>query len=99
MRGFLSFHILWILKHGEMHGQQIASEIEKRRGFRPKAGTIYPALKDLEGKGLVRKKAEGRKTFYSLTREGRASVAKAQVFFCHAFGDIVQEVLDRKKTA
>ena len=97
MRGFLSFNILWLLKHGPMHGQQIAGEIEKRRGFRPKAGTIYPALKDLEVKGLVRKKAEGRKTVYSLTKDGQSSVLKAQAFFCQAFGDIVQEAIGKRR--
>ena len=39
-----------------MHGEELAEEIEKRRGAKPKAGTIYPALKELKNSGLI----EGR---------------------------------------
>ena len=48
MRGMLSFQVLYFLSKKSMHGDEIAEEIGKRRGEKPKAGTIYPALKDLK---------------------------------------------------
>ena len=47
MRGMLSFMILWLLSTRPMYGQELATEIGKRRGDKPNPGTIYPALKDL----------------------------------------------------
>jgi DNA-binding PadR family transcriptional regulator len=37
-----------------MHGQEIASELAKRRGEKPSPGTIYPALKALKDAGFSR---------------------------------------------
>ena len=48
MRGMLSFMILWLLSKRPMYGQELATEIGKRRGTKPNPGTIYPALKELE---------------------------------------------------
>ena len=45
MRGLLSFLILFLLSKKPMHGQEIANELERRKGIRPSPGTIYPALK------------------------------------------------------
>lgn len=91
MRGMLSFIIPWLLSKREMYGQEIAKEIEKRRGERPNPGTIYPALKDLQRRGLIQPKRKGRKVFYSLTEKGRRGVEKACICFCKAFGEIFEE--------
>lgn len=90
MRGMLSFHILWMLTKKPMHGEQIAEELAIRRGEKPKAGTIYPALKDLKSKGLIKGKKDGRIIIYSLTPEGRKTVKYASEYFCRAFGDIFE---------
>ncbi|MBI2971822.1 MAG: PadR family transcriptional regulator [Candidatus Aenigmarchaeota archaeon] len=90
MRGMLSFHILWLLSQQEMHGEAIAEEIRKRRGEKPKAGTIYPALKDLKAKGLIRGKKRGKIIVYSLTAEGRKTIKYACAYFCRSFGDIFE---------
>ena len=46
-----------------------------RDGFKgawePKTGTVYPTLKALETKGLVKKTIREEKTHYSLTKQGR----------------------------
>ena len=91
MRGMLSFHVLWLLNKKNMHGEQIALEIEKRRGEKPKAGTIYPALKDLKSKGLITGKKSSKLIVYSLTAEGKKTIKYATEYFCRAFGDIVRE--------
>src|SRR5580700_4832215 len=59
MRGMLSFMILWLLSKRPMYGQELAAEIGKRRGEKPNPGTIYPALKDLASRGMIRAHLEG----------------------------------------
>ena len=54
MRGMLSFLVLFLLSKSEMHGQEIAAELEKRKGERPSPGTIYPALKGLKESGFIK---------------------------------------------
>jgi DNA-binding PadR family transcriptional regulator len=71
-----------------MYGQELAVEIAKRRGEKPNPGTIYPALKDLQKRGLIHMRSEGRKTVYQLTREGQTGVAEASVYFCRVFGEV-----------
>jgi DNA-binding PadR family transcriptional regulator len=95
MRGMLSFQILWLLSKKSMNGQQIAKEIEKRRGSKPTAGTIYPALKVLRLKELVKMKREGRKTTYKLSKKGREGLKKACNYFCNVFGEIFQDYNSR----
>lgn len=90
MRGMLSFHILWLLSKKRMHGDELAEELGKRRGGKPKAGTIYPALKELKSKGLIRGEKKGRIIVYSLTAEGKRDVKRATAYFFRAFGDILQ---------
>lgn len=84
MRGFLSYLILWILSKKSMPGSQIAEELARRRGSKPSPGTIYPALKELKGKGLI--KADKNKV-YSLTRKGEKDLNEACAFFTKAFFD------------
>ncbi|MDE1861179.1 MAG: PadR family transcriptional regulator [Candidatus Micrarchaeota archaeon] len=89
MRGLLSFQILWLLSRKEMHGEEIAREIEKRRGEKPKAGTIYPALKELHASGLISGKKSGKLITYSLTPEGKHVIKMARAYFIRCFGDIM----------
>jgi len=91
MRGMLSFTILWLLSRRSMYGQELATEIGKRRGDKPNPGTIYPALKDLASHGLIEARIEGRNSVYRLTKEGAVSLAKSKEYFERAFGDILQE--------
>ena len=67
MKGFLSFLIMWFIYKKEMTGAEIAIELEKRKGNKPSPGTIYPALKDLKDKGLIK---DDRDKKYSLTKKG-----------------------------
>ena len=91
MRGMLSFLILWLLSKRPMYGQELAKEIGKRRGTKPNPGTIYPALKELKKRGLIKPKKEGRVTNYHITEEGRKGIQKACEYFCKAFGEIFRE--------
>ncbi len=91
MRGMLSFQILYLLSKKPMHGTELAAELGRRRGGRPTAGTIYPALKELKEKQLIRGKREGKLIVYSLTPKGTEVKKAAVVYFCRCFGDILGE--------
>ena len=84
MKGLLSYLILWILSKKSLTGSEIAEELQRRKGTRPSPGTIYPALKELREKGLVR--ADKAKA-YSLTKAGKAELRKACACFSRAFFD------------
>ncbi len=90
MRGLLSFQILWLLSRRKMHGEEIAREIEKRRGDKPKPGTLYPALRELKGARLIDGEKSGKVIVYSLTASGERAVHHATGYFCKAFGDIFE---------
>lgn len=88
MRGMLSFQILFLLSKKSMHGEKLAEEIGKRRGEKPKPGTIYPALKDLKENGLIKGKKEGKTIIYSITKEGKTVYKNSRNYFLRCFGDI-----------
>ena len=98
MRGMLSFLILWLLSKKPMYGQELAKEIGKRRGTKPNPGTIYPALKELKKRGLIKSKKEGRVTNYHLTAKGRKGIQTACEYFCKAFGEIFAERMEVGKS-
>lgn len=89
MRGLLSFQILFLLSKRPMHGEEMAQEIKKRRGEKPKAGTIYPALKELSSRNLIKGEKKGKIIVYSLTDEGKESFRRAMRYFVRSFGDML----------
>ena len=91
MRGLLSFSILWLLTKKDMYGQEMAEELGKMRGTKPNPGTLYPALQELERRGLVETRKEGRKKFYVLTDSGSTGVVEACEYFCTVYADIFRE--------
>ncbi len=72
-RGLLRIVILRMLREkGELTGYDIIKEIEKKTGhWRPSPGTVYPLLRDLESRGVVARRDEGRRKVYYLTPSGR----------------------------
>lgn len=80
-----------------MYGQEIATEIAKRRGEKPNPGTIYPALKDLNERGLIHFRQEGRKTVYELTDEGRTGFIEVRGYFTRAFGEIFYSPVNKRR--
>ncbi len=78
-RGDVRAAILDLLGEGQAwNGYQIIQEIgERTQGvWRPSAGSVYPALQQLEDEGLITAAAAGedRRRNYTLTDEGRAYV-------------------------
>ncbi len=93
MRGMLSFYMLWLLSKRSMNGQELCKELAKRRGSKPSAGTIYPALRSLRQNGLVNMERRGRATVYSVSEKGRDELERACRYFCSVFGEILQDRL------
>lgn len=74
-RGDVRAAILDLLAEGNpWNGYQLIQEIAERTHgiWRPSAGSVYPALQQLEDEGLIAPEGEGRRRMYSLTDEGRA---------------------------
>lgn len=71
-----------------MNGQELANELEKRKGEKPSPGTIYPALKGLRESGFVNEKKEGREVNYTLTEHGKKALKVSRAKFCRTFVDI-----------
>jgi DNA-binding PadR family transcriptional regulator len=75
-RGVISFLVLKILQEQSCHGYKLIEEISKRtQGFwKPTSSTIYPLLRKMKNKGLIRqikdKDPESTKKVYELTEEG-----------------------------
>jgi len=88
MRGMLSFLILFLLSKKSMHGQEIATEIGKRKGVKPSPGTIYPALKKLREEGLIKDTKSGKEITYSITKKGGKSLGASMRHFCRCFTGI-----------
>lgn len=89
-RGFLSLMLLWKLSKKPMSGKMIAEEIEKKRGKKPKPGTLYPALKGLEKKKLIKRKSTGQEVVYELTSNGKKALKEAVCYFRKAFSEILR---------
>lgn len=72
---FSRFYILTILYEGPVHGYSIISKFRKRIGKTISPSLVYPFLKQLEQKGLVKHTVEPigekEKKVFVLTAEGR----------------------------
>ena len=85
MKGFLTFLILWLLSKKTMTGAEIAQELERRKGHKPSPGTIYPVLKYLTERELL--KVDKAKK-YSLTKKGEKELEMSLNTFFDTFCDI-----------
>ncbi|MBU0667426.1 MAG: winged helix-turn-helix domain-containing protein [Nanoarchaeota archaeon] len=74
LKGFLSFLILHELKQKRLCGEDLAKKVGARKGVILTPGTIYPALKKLRNKKLVKYKRDGRKKNYFLTEIGEGEL-------------------------
>ncbi|MBF4463063.1 MULTISPECIES: PadR family transcriptional regulator [unclassified Rathayibacter] len=90
--GRLRLYLLNLLAEAPRHGYELIQALSERFGgtYAPSAGTVYPRLAKLEEEGLVTKEADGRKTVYSITDEGRAELASR----AGDLGDLEQELSD-----
>jgi PadR family transcriptional regulator PadR len=83
LKGSITLLLLNLLSRGEMYGYEIleAAAVRSANAFDFKEGTLYPALHQLEKKGLARSEwrtgDNGReRKYYSLTAKGRKAAQK-----------------------
>lgn len=89
MKGMLSFLVLFLLSKKDLTGDEIACELERRRGIKPNPGTIYPALKELVKKGYATYKPQGKEKVYKLSAAGRRQYLVAAGQFSRIFSDVL----------
>jgi DNA-binding PadR family transcriptional regulator len=93
LKGFLSFLILHELNKKTLSGDKLSEEIGKRRGSDLTPGTIYPTLKKLRLKKLIRYKRSGRLKNYYLTEIGEEELEKLYKIFGNYFYGLKSKVL------
>lgn len=86
--GAVSLWLLLALAERPMYGYEIKRELEKRfvGYWKPKTGTIYPALEKLEETKLVTSKVEFRdgtaeRKHYALTEKGQSELAQSMAYW------------------
>lgn len=99
MKGFLSFIILKLISMKGMSGEEIRSELARRKGSRPSSGTIYPAIKYLSENKLIEEiKGDGKEKKYKITKKGEKEVKAATKKFVGIFCDMKEEFNKLSKT-
>ncbi len=91
-KGFLSFLILHEVSYRSLAGEDLAKRIGARKGTKLTPGTIYPALKNLRKKKLVKYKKYGRRKVYALTNEGEKELEKQYKFFSQYFYGLKKQI-------
>jgi PadR family transcriptional regulator, regulatory protein PadR len=92
MKGYLSFMVLRLISKGYACGEEIAKELEKRKGSRPSPGTIYPVLKSLhENKFIEEIECTGKEKKYKITSLGKKELDIATKQFVRMFFDMKSE--------
>ena len=86
----VEFLILMVLKRRPMYGYEIIKELRDMFGdvWQPKTGTIYPALRRLETKGLVTTELRDDREFYKLSDRGE-DILKYAIEFMEAGLDFI----------
>ncbi len=92
---FVKLHVLISLNAQPRHGYELMKEVEKSLDKRISASHIYPFLKELDKKKLVRAKQNDREKVYSLTVEGKQFVKKTLLRFQGMVQKSLQELLTK----
>ena len=88
IKGLLSFNILNLLNKRQLCGDNLADIIGNKKYGKLTPGTIYPALKSLREKKLIKFKQKGRKKIYSLTKKGLDEYKILKIIFKRMFKEI-----------
>ena len=85
IKNLLRFQILLELRKKKLCGDELAAIIGKNKKTKLTAGTIYPALKFLRRKKLIKHRKVGRKKIYSLTKDGEKELLLVKKLFRKMF--------------
>jgi len=77
----VEFLVLLSLKDGKKHGYGVIKDLQEHFGssLEVKSGTVYPALRRLEGRGLVQTSfyESEQKEYYAITEEGKSRLEES----------------------
>ncbi|TGK82229.1 PadR family transcriptional regulator [Leptospira noumeaensis] len=89
---FIKIHILHHCEKEEIYGVWMMEEL-KEHGYKISPGSLYPLLKNLEDKGLIRSRKEqmGKvmKKFYRITPKGKKELSSAKIKLRELIGEIL----------
>ena len=95
LKGSVSLLLLNLLSRGAMYGYEIFQQASRRsaQAFEFKEGTLYPALHQLEKKGLIQSEwrtgENGReRKYYALTPKGRRAARDYEKQWQHLTGAV-----------
>jgi len=89
LKNLLKFQILYYLSKKNLCGDELADLISvNKRKLTP--GTIYPALKFLKEKKLIKYKQKGRKKNYYLTKKGKEEYRLVRNLFNRMFKNYIK---------
>ncbi|HLY20041.1 MAG TPA: PadR family transcriptional regulator [Bryobacteraceae bacterium] len=76
--GEVRIAVLSLLSEGPKHGYELMKDLENRSGgsYRVSAGTMYPALQQLEDEGMIVSEVQDGKRVYQLTELGKQELAR-----------------------
>lgn len=91
--GLIKLHLLHHAAEEPFYGLAMIEELG-RHGYKLSAGTLYPILHGLEGKGYlvsqVKRTGKVSRRFYKATRAGRAALADAKLKVRELFGELFE---------
>jgi DNA-binding PadR family transcriptional regulator len=93
------FFVLCVLQRGELHGYEIAKQVETctKGTCSPTQGAIYPVLKEFELGGYVTSRVEAvngrQRKLYLVTEKGKNAFSHAATAW-QEVGDRVREVVE-----
>ncbi len=98
--GMISLILLYMINNAEksMYGYQIIKEIKEKTdgNLDFKEGTIYPILRNLEARGLLKSvwdtKGERPRKYYHITDDGKSAVAQA-IMDWETFSGVIKELI------
>ncbi len=76
-RGFLRYWVLRLLSEGPRSGYALSKELERRLGWRPSPGSLYPLLATLAEQSLIERRGEKRPRWH-LTPKGAEELARLE---------------------
>lgn len=96
-RGDVRAALLALLAEEPRNGYQIIQEIAERSDgvWRPSAGSVYPALQQLDDEGLVQAVQSGTRRLFELTEEGRRYVEE-HAEECAALWEAVRDTVGQE---
>jgi len=93
LSGLIRIHILYHACKEPIFGLGMIEELQ-RHGYKLSAGTLYPMLHGLEGKGLLRSElrraGRSHRRVYVGTAEGRRMLAKAKEKLKILLGELLE---------